>query len=70
MAGGKSGLITQLAAILMAVGAINWGLMGILEKDLIMGILGLGWSIARIIYVIVGVAGIWSLFTVLPKVGK
>ena len=70
MSNGKSNPIDLIAVILVVIGAINWGLMGILEKDLIMGIIGLGWSIARIIYILVGVAGVWSLISVLPKVGK
>lgn len=66
----KSKFLNWLAVLLSVIGAINWGLMGILEKDLIMGILGLGWGISRIIYIIVGVAGVWTLIFVLPKTNK
>jgi len=41
--------------------------MGIAEKDLIVGIIGFGATISRIIYIVVGVAGLWSLIFVLPK---
>ena len=70
MANGKGNAIDLVALILVIIGAINWGLMGILEKDLIIGIIGFGWTIARIIYILVGVAGIWALVGVLPKLGK
>jgi uncharacterized membrane protein YuzA (DUF378 family) len=70
MANGKGNAIDVLAVILVIVGAINWGLMAFLEKDLLIGILGLGWSIAKIIYIVIGVAGVWSLVSVLPKIGK
>lgn len=66
----NSKFLNWLAVLLSVIGAINWGLMGILEKDLIMGILGLGWDLSRIIYIIVGVAGVWTLIFVLPKTNK
>lgn len=63
----KLGTIDWIALILVIIGAINWGIMGIVEKDLIMGFIGFSWNIARIIYILVGVAGLWSLVIVLPK---
>lgn len=63
----KLGAIDWIALILLIVGAINWGIMGIAEKDLIMGIIGFSWAIARIIYIVVGVAGLWGLIFILPK---
>jgi len=63
----KLGTVDWIALILVIIGAINWGIMGIAEKDLIMGIIGFSWSISRIIYIVVGVAGVWSLIFVLPK---
>lgn len=59
-----------LAILLSVIGAINWGLFGILQKDLISGILGLSWDLSRVIYIIVGLAGIWTLFFVLPKTNR
>ncbi len=67
---GKFNFLDKLMMILVVVGALNWGIQGILEKDLIMGIIGLGWSIARIVYIVVGVAGLWTLLFTLPKTCK
>lgn len=58
--------LNWLALIIAAVGAINWGILAILEKDLIAGFLSLGWEISRIVYIVVGVAGVWSLLFVRP----
>ena len=66
----KVNCLDWLALLLVIIGAINWGIMGILQKDLIIGIIGLGWSISRIIYIVFGVAGIWTLFFIFPKVKK
>jgi uncharacterized protein len=59
--------VNWIALLLSVIGAINWGLVGILNKDLIMGILNLDWDLSRIIYIIVGVAGVWTMLYVLPK---
>lgn len=67
MAGKKACFIDYLAMILLIVGGINWGLVGAIQKDLIVGILGLGLTVARSIYVLVGLAGLWGLFSTLGR---
>lgn len=67
MAGKKACFIDYLALILLIVGGINWGLMGAIQKDLVMDILKLDFSIARSIYVLVGLAGLWGLFSTLGR---
>lgn len=50
------------ALTLVIVGAINWLLIGIFQFDLVAAIFG-GQAavVSRIIYALVGVAGLWSL---------
>jgi hypothetical protein len=67
MAARKACFVDYIALILLIVGGINWGLMGAIEKDLIQGILKLDYTIARSIYVLVGLAGIWGLFSTLGR---
>lgn len=50
-----------VALILIIIGAINWGLIGFFRFDLIASLFGQLSSISRIIYAIVGIAGIYSL---------
>ena len=50
-----------VALILIIIGAINWGLIGFFRFDLIASLLGQLSAISRIIYAIVGIAGIYSL---------
>lgn len=50
-----------IALILMIIGAINWGLVGIFQFDLVAAIFGYASVLSRIIYTIVGVAGIWGI---------
>lgn len=50
-----------VALILIIIGAINWGLIGFFRFELIASLFGQLSAISRIIYAIVGIAGIYSL---------
>ena len=51
-----------LSLILMIIGAINWGLVGIFQFDLVAAICASSASVvARSIYTLVGLAGIWGI---------
>ena len=47
--------------ILIIIGAVNWGLIGVFSLDIISVIFGNMSMISRIIYAVVGIAGIYSL---------
>jgi uncharacterized protein len=49
-----------IAWILLVIGGLNWGLVGIAGIDVVAY---LGDAIARIVYILVGIAAIVSLFT-------
>lgn len=51
-----------IALTLIVIGAINWGLVGFFQFDLIATLFGgmQGWF-SRIIYALVGIAGLYSL---------
>lgn len=51
-----------LALILVIVGAINWGSIGIFGFDIVAALFGGQLSlIARIIFTVVGIAGLWAI---------
>lgn len=51
-----------LALILSIIGSVNWGLVGLFKFDLVAWIFGgQTATISRIIYAIVGLAGLWCL---------
>ena len=55
-------MLDKLALILTIIGGINWGLIGIFQFDLVAWICGgQGSIISRIIYTIVGAAGLWCI---------
>ncbi len=51
-----------LALILVIIGALNWGMIGLFQFDLIASIFGgMGSTISRVLYTLVGLAGIWGI---------
>ncbi len=52
-----------ISFILVVVGAINWGLVGAAKWNLVDALLGSWPVVARIVYVLVGLAGLVLLFT-------
>ena len=52
--------IDLVAAILVVIGGLNWGLVGLFNFNLVSFLLGTG-VIARIIYILVGIAAVWQI---------
>lgn len=52
----------KIALLLAIIGAINWGLIGIFQFDLVAYLFG-GQDalVSRIIYTVVGAAGLWCI---------
>ena len=53
--------LDYIALILVIVGTINWGLIGLLNFDIVRVLCGNMTLLSRIIYVIIGVSGLYSL---------
>ena len=49
-----------LAAVLVVVGAANWGLVGLFQFDLVATLFGDASVLSRIVYSLVGVAGLFQ----------
>ena len=66
MNGGK--LMDTIALILSIIGSINWGLVSLFQFDLVAWIFG-GQDaiISRIIYAVVGIAGLWCITMLFRK---
>ena len=50
-----------IALILVIIGAINWGLIGLFNFNLVYTIFGAMSIVSRIIYTLVGFAGLYSI---------
>ena len=54
-------IIDKIALVLIIIGAIKWGLIGIFRFNLVEMIFGDMTIIARIIYTLVGISGLWGI---------
>lgn len=59
--------IDTIALVLIIIGAINWGLVGIFNFNLVEAIFGGLSVITRIIYTLVGISGLWGIKLIFNK---
>jgi uncharacterized protein len=55
-----------ISMVLLVIGGLNWGLVGLFRVDLVGAIFGDMSVVTRIIYVLVGLGALYSIF-VLPR---
>ncbi len=58
--GGTMNTIYKIALVLVIIGAINWGLIGLFNVNLVALIFGTDSVISNIVYVLVGISGLVS----------
>lgn len=54
-------LLHMVAFILLAVGGINWGLMGLFDYNLVASLLGSFAGLEKVVYILVGVSAVYLL---------
>ncbi len=57
----KLSLVDKISFLLMLIGAINWGLIGLFNFNLVNSIFGFVPIIERLIYILVGLAALNSI---------
>jgi uncharacterized membrane protein YuzA (DUF378 family) len=57
----------NVAFILVVIGALNWGLVGIFNFDLVAFLLGDMSTLARIVYALVGLSGLYMIVNAAKK---
>lgn len=57
----------QVVAWVLVVGALNWGLVGLLNLNLVETILGSGSLLSRAVYIVVGLAGVYKAYVMVSK---
>lgn len=53
--------LTIVAMVLLIIGALNWGLIGLFGFDLVAALFGANTVLSRLIYILVGLAGIYGI---------
>lgn len=54
--------LNWIFSLLVIIGAINWGLVGLFNFNLVTALLGSLPMVARAVFVLVGISGVWMLF--------
>lgn len=57
----------MVTKVLVIVGALNWGLVGAFQYDLVAELLGSVPMAARVVYILVGLAGVLMLVHLVKK---
>jgi len=54
--------LDYIAMALMIIGGLNWAMVGLFRVDVVATLFGAGSPLARLIYVLVGVAALWGVY--------
>ena len=54
-------MLSKIGLILVIIGGLNWGLVGLLNFDLVAFLFGAGSLLARVVYVLVAVGAVLCL---------
>ena len=64
MTSGKSCCaICKVVGLLVGIGALNWGLLALFQLDLVAKLLGAMTPAARVVYILIGIAGLLKLIS-------
>jgi uncharacterized protein len=55
--------LKKLAALLVLIGALNWGLVGLFGFNVVAEIFGSAATVTKVIYSLIGLSGLWMLLT-------
>ncbi|MBQ8044050.1 MAG: DUF378 domain-containing protein [Clostridia bacterium] len=54
-------VLNTLVLVLIIIGALNWGLIALFSFDLVAWLFGSMTMLSRIVYGLVGLAGLWAI---------
>lgn len=54
-------ILNTIVLVLIIIGALNWGLIGLFSFNLVDWLFGVGTMLSRIVYTLVGIAGLWAI---------
>jgi len=56
-----------IAIVLVIIGGLNWGLVGLFNFDLVDAVLGAVTWLAKLVYILVGLAAVYLIYYVSKK---
>jgi uncharacterized membrane protein YuzA (DUF378 family) len=61
--------IDYIAMALLIIGGLNWAMVGLFDVDVVASVFGPGSPASRLVYVLVGIAALYSIYTA-AKMGR
>ncbi|MCM3719587.1 DUF378 domain-containing protein [Fictibacillus phosphorivorans] len=55
--------LKKLAALLVLIGALNWGLVGLFDFNVVTAIFGSAATATKVVYSLIGLSGLWLLLS-------
>lgn len=66
----KMNAVDYISWILIVVGGLNWGLVGLFDFNLVDSLFGAGSGLAKIVYILVGLAAVYAIFAMFTKMSN
>lgn len=60
--------LQKIALVFTIIGALNWGLIGLFNFNLVTTLFGEGSMLTNLVYIIVGIAGIINIMTLFSHI--
>ena len=60
-------IVRTIAIVLLIIGGLNWGLVGLFEFDLVAALFGRGTALARLVYILVGIAAVANIALLIDR---
>lgn len=61
--------VDYIAMALLIIGGLNWAMVGLFDVDVVARLFGPGSPATRIVYIVVGIAALYSIYTT-AKMGR
>ena len=61
--------VDYIAMALLIIGGLNWAMVGLFDVDVVATLFGPGSPASRLVYVLVGIAALYSIYTA-AKMGR
>ena len=62
--------LDYIAMALLIVGGLNWAMVGLFDVDMVAVLFAPGSALTRIVYVLVGLAALYSIYTMAKMAGS
>lgn len=63
----KMSTLDWTAWVLTTVGALNWGLVGVADLNIVESVLGSAPALVQVVYILVGLSGLYMVWVALGK---